>query len=252
MRLSGRLPPSLVALLLQLASFAIVVSLLRLSSLHPHPLASALLCGALAALFSHLAGLARWWLLIQLLFLPALVLMMGLAIPPGLYLAAFLILLVVYWSTYRSQVPLYLSSDKVWQALESLLKDQPPGFRFIDLGCGLGGLLGHLARACPGGSFTGVESAPLPFLWSRLRTLGMRNCKVCWGSLWDCDLSQFDVVYAYLSPVPMPALWDKVRKEMRPGSLFISSTFEVPGETPHQTIQVDDLHHSTLHIWRMQ
>lgn len=245
------MPPSLIALLLQLFSFAIVLSLLHLTSLHPHPLVSALLCGALAALFSKLAGLARWWLFIQFLFLPALLLMLGLAIPSGFYLVAFLILLAVYWSSFRSQVPLYLSSSKVWKELEGLLQAQQPGFRFIDLGCGLGGVLGHLARARPDGNFTGVESAPLPLLWSRLRTLGLRNCKLRWGSLWGCDLSQYDVVYAYLSPVPMPALWDKARKEMRPGSLFVSSTFEVPGETPHQTIQVDDLHHSILRIWRM-
>jgi hypothetical protein len=32
------------------------------------------------------------------------------------------------------------------------------------------------------------------------------------------------VVYAFLSPAPMAALWDKVRREMRAGSLFISNS----------------------------
>jgi hypothetical protein len=74
---------------------------------------------------------------------------------------------------------------------------------------------------------------------------------VSWGNLWDCDLSQYNVVFAYLSPVPMDALWNKARQEMRPGSLFISNTFAVHDNPPQESITVDDLHHSTLYIWRM-
>ena len=227
----------------------------RAMAIHPHPLLFALLCGTFAAVFSLIAGLARWWLLIQLLFAPALVLMLALDLPPGFFLAAFLILLVVYWSTFRTQVPLYLSSRRIWQALELLLPAATPdkSFTFMDLGSGIGGVLTHLAGVRPDGRYYGVESAPLPFLWSwlRIRLGGYRNCQVQWGSLWDCDLSQFDVVFAYLSPVPMDELWQKVRREMRPGAVFISNTFPVADHPPQQTFTVDDLHHSTLYIWHM-
>jgi len=226
-----------------------------LFGMQPSPLVFAILCGLIAATLSHVAGLARWWLPIQLLFAPALSLMLTLNIPPGVFLAAFLIMLAVYWSTFRTQVPLYLSSNQVWQALEDFLPEEKTaaGFSFIDLGSGLGGVLTHLARARPDGRYTGVESAPLPFLWSwlRIRLGGYRQCHVQWGSLWDSDLSRYDVVFAYLSPVPMAELWHKARAEMRPGSLFISSTFAVPDKAPHQTVQVDDLHRSTLLVWRM-
>ena len=260
----NKLPPSVTAALLQITSVALTLLSAHLFGLHPSPLAFALLCGLLAASLSRLAGLARWWLTIQLLFAPALVLMLALDIPPNFFLAAFLILLAVYWSTFRTQVPLYLSSHKVWRALETLLpssacgREEKPCFRFIDLGSGLGGVLTHLASARPDGHYSGVESAPLPFLWSwlRVRLGGYRNCKVHWGSIWDgsleaCDLAQYDVVFAYLSPVPMEQLWRKARAEMRPGTVFISSTFTVPDQAPQQTIQVDDLHRSTLLIWRM-
>jgi len=310
-----KLPPSVTALLLQFTSFALVLLSVRIVGLQPTPLAFALLCGLLAATLSRLAGLARWWLPIQFLFAPALVSMLALHIPPEYFLAAFLILLAVYWSVFRTQVPLYLSSQKVWHALETklpsplrnpspqsspgeapLLNPLPqageetnvkgsfnscgrgsererqfinpsgrgaggegkPNFRFIDLGSGLGGVLTHLARVRPDGHYSGVESAPLPFLWSwlRIKLGGYRNCKVHWGSIWDenlgvCDLAQYDVIFAYLSPVPMERLWRKARAEMRPGTLFISSTFSVPEQSPHETIQVDDLHHSELLIWRM-
>ncbi len=213
-----------------------------------------LLCGLLAAFFSHLAGLARWWLVIQLGFVPGLLGMLMLNIPPAYYLCAFLCLVLVYWSTFRTQVPLYLSSKQVWHALQGLMP--PAEFSFIDLGSGLGGVLTHLASARPDGHYSGIESAPLPLWlsWLRIKFGGYRNCKVYWGSIWDqslCNLANYDVVYAYLSPVPMARLWHKARAEMRPGTLFISSTFEVPEQQPQLKIEVTDLHHSTLLVWRM-
>jgi len=250
--LFAKFPPSITALLLQIAAFFAAIFFVRALALEPNLISFVLLCGLCAASLSYLAGLARWWLLIQFLFIPALVFMLAFNIPSGFFLAGFLILLLVYWSTFRTQVPLYLSSNKVWRALETLLP-QDKNFTFIDLGSGLGGVLTHLAPIQPNGHYSGVESAPLPFLWSWLRIkLGRhQNCEVHWGSLWDCELAQYDVVFAYLSPVPMEKLWHKARAEMRPGSVFISSTFNVPDQSPQQTLQVDDLHHSTLLIWRM-
>ncbi len=285
--LIAKLPPSVIALLLQAAAFACVLLFARATATQLPPLLFALLCGVLAAAFSRISGLARWWLLIQLLFIPALVLMLSLQLPPNFFLFAFLILLVVYWSTFRTQVPLYLSSRKIWQAMELLLPTAPPvgggvggegtiyeqstnyserspsltlprrerepHFTFMDLGSGIGGVLTHLAGVRADGRYFGVEAAPLPFVWSwlRIRLGGYRNCQVNWGSLWDCDLSQYDVVFAYLSPVPMDELWQKAHREMRPGTVFISNTFAVADHPPQQTFTVDDLHHSTLYIWHM-
>ncbi len=249
-----KLPPAILALLLQTAAFAVALLFARTIQVQMPALLFALLCGVIAAVLSRIAGLAKWWLLIQLLFVPALVLALSLEISPNLFLAAFLLLLVVYWSTFRTQVPLYLSSHKAWQALETLLPATTSGknFSFMDLGSGIGGVLTHLAAVRPDGRYFGVEAAPLPFLlsWLRIRLGGFHQCKVQWGSLWSCNLAQYDVVFAYLSPVPMTALWQKVQREMRPGTLFISNTFAVAEHPPQDTITLDDLHHSTLHIWR--
>jgi len=253
--LLSRLPPSGAALLLQLSAFLLTLLCASVANLTLDPLIFALLCGALAAVLSQFFGLARWWLLIQLFFAPALVLMLRLHIPPGFFLVAFLLMLLVYWNTFRSQVPLYLSSKKVWQTLEELLPEVvlDQSFAFMDIGSGMGGVLTHLSAVRTDGVYYGVENAPLPYAISRLRIIfgRCRNCHVLWGSLWACDLAPYDVVFAYLSPVPMEQLWHKVKSEMRPGTLFISNSFAVDEHPPQYSITLDDLHHSTLHIWQM-
>jgi len=204
--------------------------------------------GVLAGLLSRWLGQPGWWQLINLAFFPAVGVMLLADIAPGWYLAAFLLLAVTSLGAVISRVPLYLSSAKAMQAVAERI---PTGesLRMIDLGCGTGGLLHHLARTRPDLQLKGVDAAPLPWLVSRLR-LG-RHAAVRFGSLWDEDLSRYDIVYAYLSPAPMARLWEKARREMHPGSLFISNTFAVPGTEPDEVVDLQDLSHARLLLWRM-
>ena len=99
--------------------------------------------------------------------------------------------------------------------------------------------------------FIGVELAPLPALISAVRLARYRHCSVHWRSLWKFDLSEIDVAFAFLSPVPMPALWKKAVGEMRPGALFISSSFGVPGQAPDQVVILEDGRQTQLFVWQM-
>lgn len=249
----GSLPPFVRAILAQAASLPVtllVVMAVGISAnLHIPLMGIAFLQGGIAALFTRGLGMMSWWLPIQLLFMPGVVAGLSLDIASYWYLLAFLLLLVVYWSVFHSQVPLYLSSRAAWQAMADLLPSQP-GLRLIDLGSGLGGLLGFLARIRPDGRFVGIETAPLPFALGWLRC-ALKGCDMRFGSFWKHDLGDYDVVYAYLSPVPMADLWRKVKAEMKPHSLFVSNTFAVPGVVASNTVEVDDFHASTLYIYRL-
>ncbi len=253
-KLLARIPPAVAALVIQGIVYVTLRLLQHAAAWEFSALQLALACGVAAMLLSNIVGLAKWWLPIQLLFVPALTLALDLAVPPIYYLTAFLALLAVYWSTFETQVPLYLSSDKVQCRLEELLPvANGTGRRpsFLDLGCGVGGVLAHLAGIKPEIDFHGIETAPLPFVASLLRNLHRPNCHVKWGSFWKEDLGHYDVVYAYLSPVPMPQLWQKARREMRPGTLFVSNSFAVPEQTPQRVVEVDDAQDSRLYIWQM-
>lgn len=193
-----------------------------------------------------------WWRLIHLAFMPALIAVSTLQLPAYWFLIGFISLALIFGRTYRTQVPLFLSSQQTIRALAELLPQNQP-FRMVDLGSGCGGVICKLAKALPNGRYDGVETAILPCWISKLRAWLLHPpCQFCWKSIWQHDLGAYDVVYAYLSPVPMPALWQKATQEMRPGSLLISNTFAVPGVTPDHRIALNDFSGSVLYVWRMK
>ncbi len=211
------------------------------------PLALALLQGLSSALIALWQRAPRWWLPIHLAFAPLAVVVHGFAIPPGWFLGAFLLSLLVFWRTDRSQVPLYLSNRRTAAALAALLP--VTAARVIDLGCGDGRLLRHLAAARPDCSFVGIEHAPLPWLLARLRSRGVDNLTVRRGDFWPEPLQAYDLVYAFLSPAPMPRLWRKALAEMAPGALLVSNSFAVPDVAPDRVIEVDDRRATCLYLY---
>jgi len=232
--------------------------ILSLMALLPHTAAKegdlmawAVVQGCVAAALGRGLGLEIWWLPIHALFVPGLIWVLGLSLPPYYALGAFCALASVYWSISRTRVPLFLSSRSAVRAVVDLLPRER-NFTFVDLGSGLGGMLSCLARARPSGRYYGIEAAPLPFLLSWLRAaLGAPSCRVSWGDFQTLDLALYDVVYAYLTPVAMTGLWEKARREMRAGSLLISNSFAIPGVPPAFTVATGRHGESRLLAWRM-
>ncbi len=208
--------------------------------------------GLLAAILGHFFGLRRWWAPIHILLPAAVAVALAWRFPAWVFLIAFLALLGIFWNSARGGVPLYLSNRKTKEALAGLLPAEA-GFCFADLGCGLGGPVIGLSSARPEGRYTGFETAPLLFAaaWLRLRLGGADNAEIRFADIWSLDLGDFDVVYCFLSPLPMPALHEKARREMRPGSLLISNSFDVPGHPADETVTVEDRRQTRLHLWRM-
>ncbi|MCU1718298.1 class I SAM-dependent methyltransferase [Pseudomonas sp. 5P_3.1_Bac2] len=247
--------PPLLALLAQLGATLLIGALIYLNAQlgpwRPTWLAAGLAQGLLAMLLAGALGLTRGWRLVNLLFVPALLLAGGANLPSWLFLLCFALLLLLNWNSFGERVPLYLTATRTAGQLVELLKAQPANFRFIDLGCGPAGLLLHLAKAYPQAQFVGVETAPLSFALAWLRALGQGNCQIHYRSLWRTDLASFSVVYCFLSPAPMPALWRKACEEMPVGTWLISNSFAVPGHTPDQQIALGDWRASSLLLWRM-
>jgi hypothetical protein len=210
---------------------------------------TALAIGAVALLIACLTDQPWWWRVMHALFAPLACALAALALDPAWFLLAFILLWLVYRGALSGQVPLYLSNDETVQALAGLGAEFAP-LRFVDLGAGLGSVLRPLAKARPDAQFDGIENAPATWLIGYLRTLALANCKWMWGDFWQAKLAQYDVVYAFLSPAAMPALWTKVEREMRAGSLFISNSFAVPGVDVSSIVAVDDGRQTRLYCYR--
>lgn len=199
---------------------------------------TSLAIGGVALIFSTLTRQPWWWRVIHAGFMPLVWATYRLAIDPGWFLLAFFLLLLIYRGALSGQVPLYLSNKQTVACLAELLAERGPS-RFLDLGSGIGSTTVPLADLLPDSHFTGYENAPLTWLLGRLLSLGRPNIRWRWDDLWQANLADYDVVYAFLSPVPMPRLWAKAQAEMQSGSLFISNSFPVPGATPGRIIEVD-------------
>jgi hypothetical protein len=244
-------PPLFRACLAQAVAFGFLALVLR-AGLMPraiHGTGVLVLLGTLAVGTGRGLGLSPRWFPFLLGFPWVVLLLVRHPAPGWVWPVALVLLLVVYGGGILTRVPLYNSNRAAWEALLALLPPYP--VRFADLGAGLGGPLAFLARERPDSRFRGVEASPLTCLAAWLRTLPRRgNCRIRWGSLWREDLSGYDVVYAFLSPAPMPALWAKAVREMRPGSLLVSNTFTVPGQEPLRRIPLPGRKDACLLVWK--
>jgi SAM-dependent methyltransferase len=210
----------------------------------------ALLQGCFAAIISQLLLSPRWWVPIHLFFLPTVVAAVQLQIPSSVYATGFVILALIYWSSFRTQVPLFLSNRMTVHRLAIWLPDEKP-LRILDIGSGTGSFALTLARLRPDWQIEGIETAPAPYVLSRFLARRLANLRFTRGDFWRHPLGDYDLVYAFLSPVPMPDLWRKARREMRPGSLLISNSFDIPDQCADEVIAVDDRRGTRLYIYRI-
>ncbi|HEY8022998.1 MAG TPA: class I SAM-dependent methyltransferase [Burkholderiaceae bacterium] len=246
--------PAMRALCIQVLALAVAVVaqlLLAMSGIGTISILTLVLLQAgSAALLTLLARMDRWWMPIQATFFPALYAAANLHLAAGIYLVAFLLFLFLYWGSYRTQVPFYPSGRAARAAVMALLPAEP-GLRVVDIGSGFGGMVFHLARNRPDCCILGVELAPLPCYISKLiALLKQSKGRILRRDYLSLNLADYDVVFAYLSPAAMPALWSKAKSEMRPGTLLLSYEFAISDvESQFTNISQEDAR--ILYGWRM-
>lgn len=210
----------------------------------------ALIQSVIAATLSGMLRQPVWWWFIHLFFMPVVAIMLVLSLPPWLYLLAFLLLTLVFWGTVKGDVPLFLSSSAVSEALTAILAREHAK-SFADLGAGVGTVVVPLSRQLPEVRIDALERAPLPWLLTYWRCRDLQNVRVRRRSLWHSNLGEYEVVFAYLSPSVMARVGEKVRLGMREGSLFISSSFPVPDWLPEAVQELDDRQKTRLYCYRI-
>jgi SAM-dependent methyltransferase len=246
-----QIPPILLAIGAQ-AVVLVILSGLRWLIPLPTPMVLWVFFQALgSAILGRWWSLGPYWLLFQIALPILLALQLGYSAPPWVYPALLAILLLIYGGGIFSRVPLYNSGLPAWNALADLIPENE-SIRFIDLGAGLGGPLAYIAKRRPRAELLGVEASPLVWLIGWLRTRNHRpRCYFHFGSIWNTYLGDAQIVFAFLSPAPMSALWAKVKREMPPSGIFISHSFEVPGQAPEKRIPLPGKKDAALLVYRI-
>jgi cyclopropane fatty-acyl-phospholipid synthase-like methyltransferase len=165
------------------------------------------------------------------------------------YTFCFAVLILIYWNAAGDRVPFYLSNSTTWRAIGELT-DQQSG-AFLDLGCGLGGILFYISKRYPEKRCVGIESAPLLFIIAKARQLisPQTNIEIRYGNFWHQNFSNYSSIYAFLSPAPMERLLAKISNEMPRGGIFISNSFTTPKIQPSQIVTLEDRRQTELFIW---
>jgi hypothetical protein len=253
-----QLKPATLAVLVQCLAFVAVLTFLQIQNfafvagikteLHFSIVDLVIMQSLFAATFSYLLNMAVWWRWIHLCFPILVMAMYRWQLPNEFYLAGFLITLSLFWTTFRSQVPFFPSRPTVWKQVAKLMpKDKP--VRLIDIGSGLGDMPMYIAKVRPDSRIEGIEIAPLPWLISIVRSkLSRSKATFKLGDYRAIDFAEYDVIFAYLSPAAMLALWDKASNEMKPGSLLISLEFEIPGASPSMRIAGNE-NSPAIYVW---
>jgi hypothetical protein len=250
----GKLAPATLAIVIQIAALMTVFLCVLIINLFfavrftvftlvvMQSLSAVALCGW--------TGMAVWWRWIHGVFPLAIALMSMTGIPNEVYLVGFLVSLSVFWTTYRSQVPFFPSRPIVREKVAQLI---PLGqaTRMIDIGSGLGDLSMYIANQRSNCQVEGIEIAPLPWLISAFRAwISRSSATFTLGDYHALDFAQYDLVFAYLSPAAMPALWLKARQEMLAGSLLVSYEFEIVGIPPAFIIK-NSVNTPSIYVWKM-
>lgn len=192
-----------------------------------------------------------WWLPIHLLFLPSVFICFMLALPAWIYLLTVIVLTLVFWGTIRGDVPLFLSSSEVAEAVITLLKKENTQ-TFADLGAGVESVAIPVAKQLPTVQVEAWERAPLPWLISAWRGRNLANFTASRRNFFAANFEKYDVIFAFLSPLAMPEVSEKIKREMRAGTLFISSSFPAPNWQPESIQHVNDRRKTVLYCYRVQ
>lgn len=146
------------------------------------------------------------------------------------FLTAYIIVLIflIYslWALPRGAPFVPLKKENV----EAMIKTANPqkGENLVDLGSGDGRIL--IAACRTGANCVGVEFNPVLCFLSRLkaRIKGCKNIKIRCADLWKFSLEDVDILTLYFISNKMDRLYQKIKKEMKPGARIVSYGFTFP------------------------
>ena len=118
------------------------------------------------------------------------------------------------------------TSMRATKALIETIKKYKPGAKiFYDIGCGRGTLSLRVKKELPSLEIRAVDNSVIRIFFARLKSkIFRRNIDFNTRDIFNTDLSDADVVFAYLWYDLLPPLEKKLQKELKTGSVVITNT----------------------------
>lgn len=180
------------------------------------------------------------------MFLTALVLL--------LVLAAVLIYLVLLADSAFGKYDFATNPQAIAKVIEIVNQRGLENGTIYDLGCARGNFVVKIARGLPKAKIIGIDDSRLRIFWAKTRAIFLPNVNFKKEDIFDADLSAADLVYIYLPQTMLPDLQVKLQKQMKKGSLVISSSVSFVNWQPIETYDLNSkaMHPQKLFIYQLQ
>ena len=109
-----------------------------------------------------------------------------------------------------------------------------------ELGCGTAEFLFQIEKQ-GAKKLTGFELSPLVYLQARLKTILKKSqAQIKCQNFMQADLSQADIIYMFLVNSVVQQTWQKIKQEVKPGTIIVVLCDQIKGLKPYKVIELDN------------
>lgn len=114
------------------------------------------------------------------------------------------------------------------------------GKKFYELGSGDGRVV--LQAALMGANSVGIEQSWIRIIYSRIKAIKLQitNANFYHGNIFKRNYFDADIIYIYLLPIGVVKLEEKLKNELKKGSIVVTQTFHFKNWKPFKKINLED------------
>jgi trans-aconitate methyltransferase len=152
----------------------------------------------------------------------------------GLFFLAVIALVIFFFDSSFGGSD-FVSHQGVVDALSGVIRrEKLENGTFYDLGSCRGSFAKNMAKAFPTLNVRGIDNSRIRTVCAKAGGIFLKNLIFVKGDIFGANVSSADIVYLYLPQELLPALQEKLQKELKPGSLVISASVSFPSWQPAQ------------------
>ncbi len=162
-------------------------------------------------------------------------------------------LLELFYYTLKTGAPPMPSSFGAARHISRLISNSEK-HTVIEIGAAWGHLAFPLAFSHPASIIRAIEISPLPWLFMKLleKLLGVSNMRIERCDMFDASLEDADAIVCYLHSELLEELRPKFESELKPGTLVVSNTYEIPGWSPTKVERREDSYCPQIYVYQVK